>query len=274
MVLLAAVAACSAESDEKGPPKASSPGASGAPKMVVRDDLRDVFTQAGVTGTFVLYAVDDNTITMVNGERAERAYVPASTFKIPHSLIALETGVVADENEKIPFDGQPQAVKEWAGDMGLREAIRVSNVPVYQEIARRIGLDREREWLKRLGYGNADPGTVVDRFWLDGPLTISARDQALWLRRLAGQELPASVENQRIVRDILQLEKSGDRTLFGKTGTVAGASPQIGWWVGWVERGGQLHCFALNLDMATSSDSGKRVTLGRELLDRLDVYPT
>jgi len=69
--------------------------------------------------------------------------VPASTFKIANTIIALETGVVKDENEIIPYGGRP--FKHWEKDMSMREAIALSAVPIYQELARRIGLERYRE---------------------------------------------------------------------------------------------------------------------------------
>lgn len=268
---MAACASDDSESDRGSSARSSKPAIAWQAKT--RDDLRSVFEAAGTPGTFALYDVDGGIITFVDQGRAERPYIPASTFKIPHSLIALESGTVTDELQKIPYRGQPTDPKEWQRDMSMREAIKVSNVPIYQEIARRVGLEKEREWLNTLGYGNADPGGTVDRFWLDGPLRISARDQAIWLRRLARHELPASVDHQKLVRDIIQVERSGDRTLFGKTGTVAGATPQTGWWVGWVERGSKLYCFALNIDMKGAEDSSKRLEIGRTLLDRLEVYP-
>ena len=73
--------------------------------------------------------------------------------------------------------------------MSLHDAIRISNVPVYQELARRIGLDRMSENLALLDYGNEDTGTIVDMFWLQGPLKISALEQAKFLARLAQERL-------------------------------------------------------------------------------------
>ena len=282
LLALTVASGCSSDGDRSaGPTPAASdvvassaaPGPRSTPNLVVRNDLAEVFAQAGTTGTFALHDVTGGQLTVVNQSRAERPYPPASTFKIPHSLIALETGVVADENEKIPYGGKPQRIKEWEQDMGLRDAVRVSNVPVFQEIARRVGPEREREWLRRLGYGNTEIGTVVDRFWLDGPLAISARDQALWLSRLARAELPASAAHQRLVRDILRLEQRDGYTLYGKTGWTTATEPGLGWWVGWVERDDRLYCFALNLDMTRDADAPKRVATGRELLRRLDVLP-
>ena len=43
---------------------------------------------------------------------------------------------------------------------------------VYQDLARRIGLELMSKEVKRVGYGNADIGTQVDNFWLVGPLKL------------------------------------------------------------------------------------------------------
>ncbi len=52
-------------------------------------------------------------------------------------------------------------MKEWEHDMGLRDAIKISNVPIYQELARRIGLERMKAGVEKLDYGNKDIGEVV-----------------------------------------------------------------------------------------------------------------
>jgi len=244
----------------------------GAAEKELRDDLGLAFREQGVTGTFVLYDVTSDRLTLVNGKRAEERFVPASTFKIANSLIALEAGAVKDEAEVIPYGGKPQPFKAWEKDMGLREAIAASNVPIYQELARRVGLERYREWLARLGYGNQDPGAVVDRFWLDGPLRISAVEQAKFLARLALGKLDASERAQAIVRDIVRLESRGGAVLYGKTGWQFSREPQLGWWVGWVERDGKVFTFALNIDMAGEADVPKRTAIGKALLAKLGVY--
>ena len=240
-----------------------------AQPVVERSDLDAVFSEHGATGTFVMLDEAADRITVVNRARAERRYFPASTFKIANSLIALETGAVKDEGEIIPYGGKPQPIKEWERDMGMRDAIRMSNVPVYQEIARRIGLERMTAAVERLDYGNRQVGTVVDRFWLDGPLEISAVEQAGFVARLARQQLPVSARSQAIVRDILRLEGRNGATLYGKTGWTTSVKPGIGWWVGWVERGNSIHAFALNIDMSSVNDAPKRIAIGRTLLGRL-----
>ncbi|MFB4315200.1 penicillin-binding transpeptidase domain-containing protein [Actinomadura sp. 21ATH] len=239
----------------------------------MRDDLRDVFRRAGVSGGFALLDADRGRRTVVDGKRAGERRMPASTFKIPHSLIALETGAVRDADEVIPYGGRPQRLDRWERDMSMRDAIRISNVAVYETLARRIGLDREKRWLDRLAYGDREVGTETRPFWLHGPLEISATEQAAFLARLARGTLPASAGHQRTVRELVRMEEGNGYALFGKTGWADGPTPDVGWWAGWVERGGRVYSFALTIDIVEDADARKRVPIARELLARLGVLP-
>ena len=236
-----------------------------------RADLEAVFAENGVAGTFVLYDVATDHFTLINATRAEKRFVPASTFKIANTIIALETGVVKDENEIIPYGGQPQPFKTWEKDMSMREAIALSAVPIYQELARRIGLERYREWLPRLDFGNRQTGTIVDTFWLDGPLEISALEEARFVARLAQQKLDASIRSQSIARDIIRLESRDGKILYGKTGWRFSSAPNLGWWTGWVEQNGKISAFSLNIDMPAATDAPKRVAVGKTMLSKLGV---
>ena len=104
-------------------------------------EIEKLFNEAGVNGTFVLYDVTAERFVTHNHQRAEKRFIPASTFKVANSLIGLSTGAISSVDEVLPYGGKPQPFKAWEQDMGLRDAIKVSNVPVYQELARRIGLD-------------------------------------------------------------------------------------------------------------------------------------
>lgn len=247
---------------------AAVPGLALARSTSERDDLASIFKQEGLDGCFAHYSPSADTLTLVNEPRARTPFVPASTFKIPNSLIALETGVVKDENELIPYGGKPQPIKAWEKDMGLADAIRISNVPVYQEIARRVGVENYRRWLKTFEYGNQQCGEVVDRFWLDGPLKISAVEQAEFVARLARGKLPVSERSHAIVRRILEVEEKDGRVLFAKTGWAM----KKGWWAGWIEYEGSVDAFALNIEMRNIADAPKRISIGKELLAKLGVY--
>ena len=242
-----------------------------AADQVLRPDLEPLFASAGHSGCFALLDVGASRLTLVNPQRAAIRYVPASTFKIANSLIALETGVIRDENEIIPAGPGRKAMKAWEKDASIREGIITSHVPVYQELARRIGLARYRSWLARLDYGNRDPGSRIERFWLDGPLAISAIEQVRFLAGLAQGRLDMSSHSQALVRDIMRLETVGSTMLYGKTGWSKAHKPSLGWWVGFVEREGRLFAFALNITGSPIGEGARRLALGRALLSRLDV---
>ena len=233
-------------------------------------ELAKAFAAERATGTFVLRERGKGTVLVHNLPRASERFVPASTFKIVNALIGLETEAVKDVDEVLPYGGKPQMVKEWEKDMSLRDGIRVSNVPVFQELARRIGLPRMRARVAEFRYGNGEVGNVVDRFWLDGPLKISAMEQTEFLERLVTRKLPVKAGNVAAVEEISRMENAGGATLHGKTGW----QPPIGWWVGWVRRGDELATFAMNMELREMAEAGKRVRIGKECLRVLGWIPT
>jgi beta-lactamase class D len=145
----------------------------------------------------------------------------------------------------------------------------------YQELARRIGPERMREYLRRFDYGNADIGGGIDQFWLTGDLRISADEQVAFLRRFLGDALGVSPRTAEIARDLLVLEETPDYRLSGKTGW-AGVDidgPEIGWLVGWLERDGQVHVYALNIEIRRNEDAAARLRIVREVLVELGLMP-
>lgn len=237
------------------------------------DDLLRHFRAEGVSGSFALVGSEGGEPMLVDPTRARHRYVPASTFKIPNTLIALDAGAVRDVDEVIPYGGVPSRNAAWNRDMSLRDAMPISNVPVFQQVARRVGLAAYRDWLTRLDYGNRETGDTVDRFWLEGPLAISALEEARFNLRLAGGDLPASARAMGQTREILRLESGGGATLYGKTGWfVKRGETSIGWWTGWVERGSRLHAFALNIDMPQMAMAPKRLAVARAILKAIGVY--
>lgn len=237
--------------------------------------LRPLFEKAGVDGTFVVLDERERLWRGTNRQRAEQRFSPASTFKIPNSLIALSLGVVASVDQLIPYTGDPNPfMREWLEPMGMRGAIRVSNVPLYQELARRIGLARMQAAIQRLHYGNEQIGNNVATFWLRGPLAISAIEQTQFLAGLAKRTLPFPVIAQQQVAEITRIDGGPGWSLHAKTGWQNAPGAGVGWWVGWVQRGDQVYPFALNIAMSGSADAPKRERLGRESLKALDIIPT
>ncbi len=233
-----------------------------------------LFRRAGRPGTFVLYDPERGLMRGHDRRRAETRFTPASTFKIANSLIGLAVGAVANVDEVLPYrSNDPPFSPAWEKDMGLREAMAVSNVPIYQVLARRIGLERMHQGVVRLGYGNEQIGPQVDRFWLRGPLAISAVEQTLFLNRLARTGLPFPTAAQRAVADITVVERGEGWVLHAKTGWQNGPGAGVGWWVGWVEKRERVYPFALNLDLGGRADADLRQSLGRAALKATGVLP-
>ncbi len=81
--------------------------------------------------------MNSDTVKVYNLERSVNPYLPASTYKILNSLIALESKVIKDENEIIKWDGIKRFYDMWNQDQNLRSALKISCVWFYQELARR-----------------------------------------------------------------------------------------------------------------------------------------
>lgn len=214
--------------------------------------LQRYFKERGVTGTIAL--LDGREGTWVCGDlvRCERAVLPASTFKIPHSILALELGAVEGAKSILAWDGQVRPIETWNRDMTLAEAMQVSCVPCFQSFARFIGEERMQEWVTRINFGNADISGGIDSFWLNGGLRVSPWEQIDFLVRMTTGKIPASAATLSTVSDMLLLERANGYVLRGKTGLASpqdvGANHPIGWFVGWVEMGGNRVFFATVVD--------------------------
>ena len=163
-----------------------------------------------------------------------RRLLPASTFKIFNSLVALETAVAPDENLVIKWDGIVRR-PEWDKDMDMKEAFKVSNLAYYQEIARRVGPAKMQHYLDTAHYGSMAVTSKIDEFWLDNSLKISADEQVGLLKRMYFFELPFSERSQRIVKSLMLREDTLGYKLYYKTGTGIVGDSVIYWVVGFTE---------------------------------------
>ena len=232
----------------------------------IREDLAKHFADDGTVGTFVGYKVDEYLVIASDKDRSGEAMLPASTYKVPNSLIALETGVVEDPDKDIfKWDGVKRSIEAWNRDHTLRSAIAASAVPVYQEIARRIGEARMQKYVDLFEYGNRNIGGGIDQFWLTGDLRIDPVQQIDFLDRLRRGVLPISKRSQDLVRDILPVTKIGDATIRAKSGLLGAevGKPSLGWLVGWAEKGSAQTVFALNMDCREPRHIADRMKLAQ-----------
>jgi len=222
-------------------------------------DFKAMFGDA--EGCFLARELGSGREIAFNPARIEKRFPPCSTYKIPHTVFALSSGVVR-ANEVFRWDGTPKRIKAWERNLTLPGALQVSAVWVYEDIAERLGRARSASYVRRLGYGNQDVSGWPGAYWLMSSLKISAREQVNFLTRLVRNDLPLDQAALRTTKDWLLVESGDGYKLYAKTGSGIEGEPkgksaqirnpqseirnQLGWYVGWLERGKATWVFAAN----------------------------
>ncbi len=224
--------------------------------VTVDNSLQKYFEEQKVTGTFGLYDNGTGQFTIYNLSRfKDSAYLPASTFKIVNSLIGIETGKIVNEKMVIKWDGIVRTfpggdtATAWNKDLTMEEAFKVSAVPYYQEVARRIGKDTMQRWLDSLTYGTRKITTQIDNFWLDNSLKITADEELGLVKKLYFGQLPFQKRTQDIIKKAMLQEDNANYKLSYKSGWGFRENGKaLGWMVGWIEENKHPYFFVLNVE--------------------------
>jgi beta-lactamase class D/2-keto-3-deoxy-L-rhamnonate aldolase RhmA len=217
-------------------------------------------------GECVVFAPLGGPETVVGGEECSRRTLPASTFKVPHALIALQTRVVTDKSI-VKWDGKKRDYAVWDRDQTLESAIKMSAVWVFQQFATSIGRDRELEHLRAFRYGSASFEHDVTSFWLNGDLRISPLEQVAFLRRMFSYDLPVDRIHIDTVKADLTMPRGKFENASGvhdfplrwpagtvvrvKSGNGTVNGERVSWLVGALEIGGTQYLFASRARSAT-----------------------
>jgi len=237
-------------------------------------DLSTTFE--GYDAAFVLVNEQAKTVERFNVKRCRERFGPCSTFKVPHALIGLELGVLAGETHLMKWDGKKRWRKVSNRDHTLATAMEHSVLWYFQRVAPEIGAVRMRENLEKLNYGNQDISSGLTTFWLNQSLKISADEQVEFLRKLRSGRMPFGKRAQAITRNVITLETNKDYTLAGKTGTAASEDNQrmiLGWFVGYVERGDEVHAFACNISGEDNASGWQAKKLVLKVLRDRKILP-
>ncbi|HET6959595.1 MAG TPA: penicillin-binding transpeptidase domain-containing protein [Vicinamibacterales bacterium] len=237
-------------------------------------------------GECVVFAPLGGQAQVIGGDECGRRTLPASTFKVPHALVALETGVVTDKTV-IKWDGTRRDYPVWNRDQTLDSAIKMSAVWVFQQFASAIGRERELSYLKSFHYGSGTFERGVTDFWLNGDLTITPVEEVAFLQRMFSYELPVERRHIDTVKKALTMPHGqilnaagthdfplrwpADTVVRAKTGNGNVDGERVSWIVGALETGGRQYLFASRkrsttgaLDTTAGADLAIRVlnTLG------------
>lgn len=241
--------------------------------------IASIYGSYGLTGSFAFQRSSDTALSVINPGLMGSGRLPCSTFKIPNSLIALEERAVRDEHEMMKWDGIVREIAAWNADQNLQSAYRNSTVWFYQALARRMGMAVYQTWLQRLAYGNGDLSAGLDRFWLEGPFTVTHEEQIRILRGIGEGTLPVSSRSINILKSIMVMDKSdthGGGILRAKTGMCR--EPETGhptgWLVGYTERAGERFYFSsfVTADVEGQDFARRRVEASRKVLSFLGAW--
>ena len=224
-------------------------------------EVEEVFKKYKVEGTIVIESLNKKKIHIYNDKRASELFSPASTFKIPHSLIALNEGIVKKDSV-IVWDKKIREYESWNKDQILLTAFKSSCVWCYQEFASKIGVEKYKKYLKELNYGNKKIGDDVTRFWLDESLEITTFEQIKFLKRFYTNNLPFKIEDINLLKEIMIDEKNENYIIRAKTGWEW----KYGWYVGYVETKDDVWFFSTNIDTKSKDDLPKRKEITLEAL--------
>jgi beta-lactamase class D len=222
-------------------------------RAVMDNGLKKHFDDNKVDGCFTMLDNTSGEITVYNMQLDTTRFLAASTFKIVNSLVGLQTGAILNDTMTIKWDGVKRPIETWNKDMGMKEAFKVSCVPYYQEVARRIGADTMKRWIDSLHYGNMNCSGPVDSFWLNNRLKISPDEQLGLLKKLFFGQLPFRQGAQESVRQAMMQEDNTAYKLSYKTGLgFDEQNNKIGWVTGWIEENRHIYFF---VTLARSPDA-------------------
>ena len=218
------------------------------PKEVTKKSFQKIIDSANVTGSILILDPKENIYYSNDFEWSRKGFLPASTFKIPNTIIALESGAVESDTSLFVWNGEKRSLPEWEKDLTLKEAFRVSCVPCYQEIARKIGTEKMKDYIGKFNYGKmVIDSATIDKFWLEGESAISQKEQIDFLKKFYSGELSISEKTFLLMKKILIIESNEKYTFSGKTGWSIRNGNNNGWFVGSLETGGKIFYVATNI---------------------------
>ncbi len=235
---------------------------------------------------FLITALSANTIAWANnncfiakengamlkqeGKCTER-HSPCSTFKIAISLMGFDKGILTDKThpEWSFKEGYNDWLDVWKQPHNPTTWIQHSCVWYSQLITQKLGMEQFKHYIQVLNYGNQDVSgdkgmnNGLARAWLSGSLQISPQEQVEFLSKLTQNKLPVSHFSMQMTHDLLFVENlPGDWKLYGKTGSgnpfkadgSRNMDKQLGWFVGWIEKGPRTVLFAQYIEDDATPD--------------------
>ena len=228
--------------------------------------IEELYNSNNINGSLLIESLDGKIIHQYKVNNKE-SFIPASTFKIPNTLIILEEGLIKDPFEIIKWDGKAREYAPWNKDQTLKTAFQYSCVWCYQRYAKKVGDKKYHEYLHKFNYGNFLTGSNITSFWLDGDLRISVKDQIRFLRKVYAEDLPIQKNHIRTLKSIMLSDEYENYKIWSKTGW----SGKDGWYVGYLATENQVWFFANHIKINKNADLEFRKKLTIEAFKALNI---
>jgi beta-lactamase class D len=204
----------------------------------VNNDLKKYFDSAYVDGSFSFLNNQVGDITVYNMKLDTQRLSPGTSFKILNTLIGVQTGKITNENTVINTDSGADK------NITLKQAFNHSDVAYFQSLARKIGADTMKSWLKTISYGNKNITGAVDSFWLNNELKISPDEQLGLLSKIYFEQLPFQKYAQQMVESVMLQQDNTLYKLSYATGNgIDEKNNAFGWTLGWIEENRHVYFF-------------------------------
>ncbi|WP_324823917.1 BlaR1 family beta-lactam sensor/signal transducer [Sinanaerobacter sp. ZZT-01] len=240
------------------------------PENTIYEDLSDYFQE--YTGSFVLLDLNKEQYHIYNEMLSKERVSPCSTFKIVCSLIGLEAGILQDENTKMSWDGTIYPYEQWNQDQSLDSAFTYSVDWYFETLLLKLKTKELEKYISQLEYGNQNISGKKD-FWNESTLKISPIEQVELLKKLYIYDLPFTDSNVDTVKSIMKVLEQDNIVLSGKTGTGIIDNKSInGWFVGYLEKDGQVYIFATNIRGQDNADGKNAREITLSILQDKKIY--
>ena len=233
-------------------------------------DLSSYFK--GTDGTFVLYDTVSDQYQIYNQELSTKRISPDSTFKIYSGLFALEEDIIHYDASGQKWDGTTYSFDTWNKDQTLATAMQNSVNWYFQNLDIQLGYQKLYSYYKKISYGNCNLTAGINYYWAESSLKISPVEQVMLLSNLLENKWAFEEENVQAIKNSLFISDTAIGRLYGKTGTgVVNGQSSNGWFIGFLERGERVYCFATNLQNADNATGSNASEITVEILNSITI---
>lgn len=233
----------------------------------------------GSKGTFVLYDLQNNNYQVYNPDRAKQKFAVHSTSKILWSIIGLEEGLIASENDVVKWDSVKYPPKAWwpegfKQDQTTITALRHSVNWYYIELLKSMTPEMIEKYLNNLDYQKGFDIEEIQYFEMTFAMKKTAFEQIDFLKGFYLNKYNLSANTFDIVKKGMLYTDTPDCKIYTKTGTGPIANDNgIGWLIGFVEKDSKTYFFAFNVEDEDEGKAGRlRYDYGFRVLKAMKLF--